>query len=67
MNLGQGWPTGDLLVPVKKDHLLHFASQKQFKRGRAEFMSVRKNSVQKSLDPRGNTLIELYRHSPCMY
>jgi hypothetical protein len=43
--VGQGWPTGDLVMPVKKDHLRRCTSQKLFKWGRAEFMSVCRTSL----------------------
>jgi hypothetical protein len=53
VNVGQGWPTGGLVMSVKKDHFLRCASQKLFKAGRAEFLSVRRNSlpdIEKGMD-----------------
>ena len=41
VNVGQGWPTGDLVMSVNKDHFLRCTSQKLFKGARA----VRRNSL----------------------
>jgi hypothetical protein len=47
--VGQGVPTGDLVMSVKKDHLLCLTSQKLFKGGRAEFLSMHRNSLPDSV------------------
>ena len=43
VNVGQGWPTGDLVMSVNEYHFLRCTSQKLFKGAMAEFLFVRRN------------------------
>jgi hypothetical protein len=47
--VGQGGPTGDLVMSGRKDQLLYLTSQKLFKGGRAEFLSMRRTSLPDSV------------------